>query len=315
MSTYPSSETKTEFSIDAATRIGHVSLTVANLDNEIAFYQQALGFVQHWREGNQAGMGTGGRELLRMVEQPNVKRYRRVTGLYHFAVLFPSQRELARAVARLFVLKYPNAPTDHIMTKTTYLDDLEGNGIELYAESPEDGMWSLKNGEYITHRTDGSLSDGREPLDLDALFSHLKEDDHLDVTVPPETRLGHMHLHVRDLHEAVDFYHGILGFDVMGVVDNFQMAFVSAGGYHHHIGLNTWQGAGAPPPPADAVGLRYFTVELANQKALDEVVARVDKAEIPSNQTENGLLLYDPSQNGVMLTLASASDSGKVATA
>jgi len=99
------------------------------------------------------------------------------------------------------------------------------------------------------------------------------------------------------------------------VVDNFQMAFVSAGGYHHHIGLNTWQGAGAPPPPADAVGLRYFTVELANQKALDEVVARVDKAEIPSNQTENGLLLYDPSQNGVMLTLASASDSGKVATA
>ncbi len=311
MNTLPESKTKTEFSIDARTKIGPTALTVASLDNEIAFYQQALGLVQHWREGNRAGIGTGGRELLRLTEQPNVKRYRRVTGLYHFAVLFPNQRELARAVARLFTLKYPNAPTDHIMTKSTYLDDLEGNGIELYAESPEDGAWSWKNGEYVTRRADGSLSDGREPLDLDKLFSQLEQDDQLDIAVPAETRLGHVHLHVRDLREAVDFYHGVLGFDVMGVAERFQMAFVSAGGYHHHIGLNTWQGAGAPPPPADAVGLRYFTVELANQKALEAVIARVDRAGISSNQTEDGLMLYDPSQNGVMLALASASDSGK----
>lgn len=303
--------TQTEFSIHPQTLIGYAALTVASLDNEIAFYQQTLGFVQHWRTGNQAGMGAGGADLIRLVEQPNVKRYRRVTGLYHFAVLFPDQRELARAVARLFVLKYPNAPTDHIMTKTTYLDDLEGNGIELYAESPEDGAWSLKDGQYITRRADGSLSDGREPLDLDKLFSHLEKNDRVDAAAPPETRLGHIHLHVRDLHEAVDFYHGVLGFDVMGVVDDFQMAFVSAGGYHHHIGLNTWQGAGAPPPPPDAVGLRYFTINLPDQKSLDEVIARVDGAGISSNQTENGLLFYDPSQNGVMLTLAPASDSRK----
>jgi catechol 2,3-dioxygenase len=114
--------------------------------------------------------------------------------------------------------------------------------------------------------------------------------------------MGHVHLHVRDLHEAVDFYHGVLGFDIMGVVDSMQMAFVSAGGYHHHIGLNTWQGEGAPPPPADALGLRYFAVELPNQSALDEVIARVDEAGIPANQSGDGLLLYDPSQNGVMLT-------------
>lgn len=295
-------ESKQDFSIHPKTTIGHVSLTVANLDNQIAFYQQALGFVQHWREGNSAGLGAGGADILRLTERPEVKRYRRVTGLYHFAVLFPNRRELARAVARLFVLKYPNAPTDHIMTKTTYLDDLEGNGIELYCESPEDGTWSLKDGRYITRRADGSLSDGREPLDLDELFSHLTENEKLDAPVPPETRIGHMHLHVRDLHAAVDFYHGVLGFDVMGVVDEFLMAFVSAGGYHHHIGLNTWQGEGAPPPPADAAGLRYFTVELPNQKALDEVVARVDKAGFPSNQTDDGLLVQDPSLNGVVLT-------------
>jgi catechol 2,3-dioxygenase len=303
--------TQTQFSIHPQTLIGHVSLTVANLDNQIAFYQQALGFQQHWRDGNRAGLGapfgnlaTGGADLLRLVEQPNVKRYRRVTGLYHFAVLFPNQRELARAVARLFVLKVPNSPTDHIMTKTTYLNDPEGNGIELYAESPEDGSFVIENDDFVTRRADGTLSDGREALDVDKLFSHLSEDDRIDASLPPETRVGHVHLHVRNVAEAVDFYHGIIGFDVQGMSSTFRAAFVSAGGYHHHLGINAWQGEGTPPPPADAVGLRHFTVELPNQKALDEVIARVDTAGLPSNVTEDGLLIQDPSQNGVMLKVS-----------
>jgi len=302
MNTLANSEAKTEFSIHPATRVGPVSLTVANLDNQITFYQQALGFKLHQREGSQATLGTGERDLLHLTEQPGFKRYRGVTGLYHFAVLFPNRRELARVMARLFVMKYLNYPTDHIMTKTTYLDDPEGNGIELYCESPEDGTWSMKSGEFITRRADGSLSDGREALDVKALFSHLKEDDKLDVPIPSETRIGHVHLHIRDIDEAVDFYHGIIGFDLMGKAKSMRAAFVSAGGYHHHVGLNTWQDEGAPPPPADAVGLRYFAVELPNQEALDQVIARVDEAGVPANQTEEGLLLYDPSQNGVMLT-------------
>jgi catechol 2,3-dioxygenase len=297
-------ETKTEFSIHPQTRIGHISLAVANLDNQIEFYTKALGFKLHWREGNKAGFGSGGADLLLLTEQPNLKKYRGVTGLYHVAYVFPNRHELALAVARLFAIKYPNSPTDHILTKTTYLDDLEGNGIELYCESPEDGTWTFKDGKFGSYRKDGSWSDGREALDLNELFSHIKEDDKLDVQVPPETRIGHVHLHVRDVDEAVDFYHGVIGFDVMGIAETFQAAFVSAGGYHHHIGLNTWQGHGALPPPPDAVGLRYFTIELPNQKAYDEVIARVDAAGIPSNQTEAGLLIQDPSQNGVILTVS-----------
>ena len=301
MNTLTNSEVKTKFSIHPATMMGHVSLTVANLENQLLFYQQVLGFKLHWREGNKAGLGAGGADLLRLTEEPDLKKYRGVTGLYHFAILFPSKHELARAMARLFELKYRNHPTDHIMTKTTYLDDPEGNGIELYAESPEDGSWTMKDGKYETRRADGSWSDGREPLDVQALFSLLTEDDRLDVPIPPETRVGHVHLHVRNVQEAVDFYHGVIGFDLMGIAKQFQMAFVSAGGYHHHLGLNTWQGEDAPPPPADAVGLRYFTVDLPDQKALDDVIARVDNAGIPSNKVEEGLLLYDPSQNGVVL--------------
>jgi len=307
MTSTPKDESKTVTSIHPATTVGPVSLTVANLENQLAFYQQALGFIVHSHDENEAVLGTGERELLRLVEKPNLKKYRGVTGLYHFAILFPNRRELAIAMARLFALKIPNSPTDHIMTKTTYLDDLEGNGIELYCESPEDGTWTMDNGKFETYRTDGSWSNGREALDVDALFSHLKDDDKLDNPIPKETRMGHVHLHVRNVDEAMAFYHGIIGFDIMGAAKEFQMGFVSAGGYHHHIGLNTWQGEGAPPPPEDAVGLRYFTVELPNQKAFAEVIARVDEAGIPSNQTEAGLLLQDPSQNGVMLTIASSS--------
>ena len=304
MSLMTNPETKTEFSIHPKTLMGAISLTVANLENQMMFYQQAMGFKLHWREGNKAGLGAGGADLLLLTEEPNLKKYRGVTGLYHVAYVFPNKRELAIAMARLFAIKYPNSPTDHIMTKTTYLDDLEGNGIELYCESPEDGTWKFANGKYESYRKDGSWSNGREALDVDELFSHLKEDDKLDVSIPPETRVGHVHLHVRDVAEAVDFYHGVLGFDVMGLAKEYQMGFVSAGGYHHHLGLNTWQGAGAPPPPVDAVGLRYFTIDLPDQKAYDEVVARVDAAGLPSNQTEAGLLLHDPSQNGVILRVA-----------
>jgi catechol 2,3-dioxygenase len=290
-----------KFSLHPATGVGPVSLTVANLENQILFYEKALGFKLHWREGQSAALGTGERELLRLTEEANLKKYRGVTGLYHFAVLFPNRRELAVAMARLFALKVRNSPTDHVMTKTTYLDDPEGNGIELYCESPEEGSWTLKDGKYETRWADGRWSDGREPLDVEALFKHLNDNDRVDAPIPPETKMGHVHLHVRDIPEALDFYHGVLGFDIMGHAKEFHMAFVSAGGYHHHIGLNTWQGEGAPPPPVDAVGLRHFTVDFPNQSALDEVVARVEKAGIPYNQTKDGLLLHDPSQNGVVL--------------
>jgi catechol 2,3-dioxygenase len=299
--------TKTEStSIHPATLPGYVHLTVVDLERQVGFYEKVIGLKLHWRKDASAGMGVGSQDLVRLTEVSGAKRARGTTGLYHLAILLPNRRELARAVARLFALKYRNYPTDHIMTKTTYLDDAEGNGIELYTESPEDGTWSLANGEYITRRADGSLSDGREPLDVEALFGYLMKDDRLDVGMPGETRIGHVHLHVRDIDEAVDFYHGVIGFDVMGIARPFRMAFVSAGGYHHHLGLNTWQGEGAPPPPENALGLRAFSIVLPDKAELENVVARVRKAGFKMEQTQDGILVRDPSMNGVIL--ASRSD-------
>ncbi len=295
---------KTEFRIHPATRPGHVHLTVADLDRQVEFYREVIGLKLHWREGAAAGLGAGNADLLRLTEVPGARRYRGTTGLYHFAILLPNRRALARAIGRLFTLRYPNYPTDHIMTKTTYLDDPEGNNIELYAESPEDGTMTIVNGIPEARRADGTLSDGREPLDVAALFRELTPDDRLAQRepMPPDTKIGHFHLYVADLDKSMHFYHEVLGFDNMGSARSFRMGMVSAGGYHHHIGLNTWVGEGAPPPPPDALGLRYFSFVLPNKAELEHVVERVQQAGIPIEQTEIDFLVRDPSQNNVVLT-------------
>lgn len=286
--------------IHPQTRPGYVHLKVANLDNQLAFYQQVLGLHLHWQEGDSIGLGAGGADLVRLTEIPNGRRYRGVTGIYHFAILFPNRRELARVISRLFALRWPNYPTDHIMTKTTYLDDPEGNNIELYCESPEDGIFEVRNGKIYSRHADGRLSDGREPLDLEALFSHLREGDCFDPPVPPETRMGHFHLYVANIDQTRRFYHDMLGFDDMGMARGFRMGMVSAGGYHHHIGFNTWQGEGAPPSPPNALGLMTISFVLPDNAALDQLLRRIEEIELPYNQTEEGILVTDPAGINVL---------------
>jgi len=283
------------------TRPAYVHLKVANLDNQLLFYQQVIGLELNWRHETSAGLGLNGRDLVRLTLLPGGKRYRGVTGIYHFAILFPNRRELARAIGRLFSLKWPNSPTDHVMTKTTYLADPEGNEIELYCESPEDGIFVFdERGDFHAQWADGRPSNGREPLDLDALFSHLEPDDRLDAPLPPETRIGHFHLYTSNLEKTRQFYHDLLGFDDMGTARDFRMGTVSAGGYHHHIGYNTWQGEGAPPPPQGALGLKHIAFMLPTPESWSHFQARVEAAEIPFNQTDEGILLTDPSQNAVL---------------
>lgn len=295
-------QTKTEFRIHPGTLPGHVHLTVADLDNQIKFYEQVIGLKLHWRKDQSAGLGVGNEDMLRLTEVRGARRFPNTTGMYHFAILLPNRRELARAIARLFALRHPNYPTDHIMTKTTYLDDPEGNNIELYTESPEDGAWTLENGDYVTRRADGTLSDGREPLDVEALLRQLTQDDRLDQPMPSNTRIGHYHLYVANLENSRRFYHEILGFDDMGAARSFRMGMVSAGRYHHHIGFNTWKGEGAPPAPANSLGLRYITFVLPSTADLDLLLEPIRQTGTPIEETENGWQVRDPSQNGIVFT-------------
>ena len=306
MMTQMNTTSKTQFRIDPRTRPGHVHLTVAQLDRQLDFYQNVIGLQLHWRRGASAGLGVGREDMLRLTEVSGARRSRGTTGMYHFAILLPNRRELARAIARLYSLGVPNYPTDHIMTKTTYLDDPEGNNIELYTESPEDGTMSFVNGEAETRRADGSASDGREALDVEALFRQLLPDDSLDQGMPAETRIGHFHLYVADLDRSMHFYHDVLGFDEMGIARSFRMGMVSAGRYHHHIGFNTWVGEGAPPPAPGSLGMRYITFLLPNKSDLEQISERLRTEGIPTEQTEEGLKVEDPSQNSIILTDASS---------
>lgn len=291
-----------DFRLHPKTRPAAVALTVNNLSRLLDFYQKLLGLRLHRREGSLAVLGAGGPDLLYLYEERTAQRYRGVSGLYHFAVLLPDRRELARAIGRLLQARYPNAPTDHIMTKTTYLDDPEGNGIELYCESPEDGEFVVEGGRFYARRNDGTWSDGREPLDLRALFGHLRPGDDLAASMPPETRIGHVHLHVGNLDAAMRFYHEALGFDDKGLMRAFRMGMVSVDGYHHHIGFNTWQGEGAADAPADAAGLRWFALALPDEAAREAALANLRSHGAQPEPHELGWQTRDPSGNRVVLT-------------
>ena len=287
--------------IHPETRIGHVHLMVADLKLQIEFYQRVLGFQMHWSDGGQAGLGAGGTDLLRLTEDQSAVRMRGRTGLYHLAVLFPERRELARTVARLFQLDYPNYPTDHLMTETTYLDDPEGNGIELYTDTPERGSWSFEGDNFGAVDVNGNPHSGREPLDVEGLLRELGPDDRLDLPAPENTTIGHVHLHVADIGESNRFYHDLLGFEIQGVSAAMGASFVSAGGYHHHIGLNIWLGQGAPSPQEGSLGLHYFEILLPDMQELQRLSERLSKRGVSLESTVEGVLVHDPSLNGVLL--------------
>lgn len=240
--------------------IGQVSLTVRNLEQSTAFYRDVIGF-----ESTPEGLRPpGGRVLIELHEQPDaIPKPRRSTGLYHFAILVPSRAALGRSLRRLAEKRWPvSGAADHLVSEALYLSDPDGLGIEIYRDRPRDTWRTSPTGE---------LAMGTDPLDLQAVHDEPGADSPWS-GLESGTVMGHVHLHVPHLDAAETFYCGRLGFDPM--LRGYPGAlFVAAGGYHHHLGLNTWVGVGAPPPPANAVGLRSFTIEssaVQPQNILDE---------------------------------------------
>ena len=176
------------------------------------------------------------------------------------------------------------------MSEALYLSDPEGNGIEIYRDRPRE-QWQYR---------DGAIQMSTEPLDLDGVLGELSRED-AGAGMPAGTRMGHVHLNVADLTAAETFYSGALGFDV--TVRGYPGAlFVSAGGYHHHIGLNTWTGEGAPPPPPLSRGLRWFEIRLPGEAQLDAEEDRLRAAGFEPERVDGGVSVNDPSGNGVLLT-------------
>ncbi len=271
-----------------ATRIGYVHLRVRDLERSLAFYLDVLGFKlvsggAHTATLSATGRGPGLIVLTARKDAP--ARPPRSTGLYHFAIRVPSRRALALMIRHLEEMPWPvQGYADHDVSEAVYLGDPDGIGIEVYADRPRD-EWPLRNGqvEMVT-----------EPLELDRLMRELDtwpgEWEGLD----PATDIGHIHLRAASLEAAEEFYHGVLGFDVMQR-DLVGALFFAAGGYHHHIGVNTWSSLGAPRPPADAVGLISFGVLVPDQDTLRAVTTRLGAAGSPLwNQDDGSVRAADP---------------------
>jgi catechol 2,3-dioxygenase len=227
------------------TTVGAVHLTVADLPRSLAYYREAIGLdVLEERDGR-ASLGAGGRELLHLVEEPGATPADGYTGLFHFALLVPERADLAgwlrHAIGDGVQL---TGASDHFVSEALYLRDPDHHGIEIYADRPRE-VW------------EGQASRiGTWPLDVEGLLAASPEPiAHL----PARTRMGHVHLRVADIDESVRFYRDVVGFDLIAQLGD-QAAFMSAGGYHHHLGLNTWESRGAPPAPEGTARLLRYTI-------------------------------------------------------
>lgn len=280
--------------IHPQTQIGLVSLTVSNLRRSLSFYTHNIGLKLLSQAEQSAVLGTAERPLLHLVEQPGAKHFPNTTGLYHFALLLPSRVELAKSLKHMVQTETPlGGFSDHSVSEAIYLADPDGNGIEIYRDRKR-SEWPMQNGR---------LQMNSLPLDLQGLLGELNGRTATWGGLPAGTKMGHIHLHIRDVDEAEAFYCDVLGFDrIMRYGPS--AGFISTGGYHHHIGLNTWAGRGAPPPPAGAIGLRHYQLLLPSPEALTAVQARLEAHGI-SFAAENGVLaLHDPSQNKIHLQIA-----------
>ena len=276
--------------LPATLRLGPVHLTVTDLDRSVEFYETSIGLRTHRRDGAEAVLGTGGDDVLVLVEQSDSRRAGRHAGLYHFALLHPSRLELARAAKRLIATSTPvSGASDHNISEAIYLPDPDGNGIELAADRPRETWGDL---------SDPTAIGGPMPLDMKDLLA-MAEEEEPQAEASPELKVGHLHLHVGDIDRALGFWRDGVGFEVMTRFPS--AAFIAAGGYHHHLGLNTWRGEGVPPQPDGVVGLRHWTIVLDDAADVAAVRERVAATGAELEERPGGFLARDPWGNAVAI--------------
>jgi catechol 2,3-dioxygenase len=274
--------------LPAETRMGPVELTVADLARSLDYYRTAIGLQVLEQADGRASLG-GDSELLVLDEVPGAQPAPRNTGLFHFALLVPERRELASWLAHALREQVPlTGASDHFVSEAIYLRDPDAHGIEIYADRPRD-VWENQVGRMTT-----------EPLDLENLLGELDDPQSAEFEgLPGGTVMGHVHLQVAEIPETVRFYRDVLGFDLM-VAIGAQAAFLAAGGYHHHLGANTWQSAGAPAPPEGALGLEHYELVMPDTGERDRLAANLGPDAEPL-ELEAGVRAIDPSGNRVLL--------------
>lgn len=265
-----------------------LSLNVTDLDRSIAYYEQIIGFRVLEKQERKAVLTADGKTPMLTLEQPEgvLPKEGRRTGMYHFALLLPSRADLAAFLRHIAKNRVRLGAADHHVSEAIYLADPDGNEIEVYRDRPS-AEWIWKDSE--VHMV-------TEPLDAEGI---LAESGAEWKGLPEETIIGHMHLHVADLAEAEKFYCEGLGFTV---VCHFPGAlFVSTGGYHHHIGLNIWNGVGAPPKSPNSAGMNWFTVVYPDEEARRQTLERLKVFGAEGIAVGEDVMVEDPSGIRILL--------------
>jgi len=266
-----------------AAHVGAVRLQVADLPRSLDYYQQVLGLSVLDRSLDTATLGTEGglRELVRLHAKPGIRSAPRggAFGLYHFAVLLPERAALGRFAAHLSRLNIRAGAADHLVSESLYLTDPDGLGIEVYADRPRE-TWKARGRE---------IAMAVDPLDVAGLIAEAGVVAW--ESAPSETIIGHMHLHVGDLNRSEAFYHSALGFDK--TLWSFSGAlFLAAGGYHHHLGTNTW--AAGPAAADDQARLLEWELVVPDANAAAEAAASLDRGGYAVADTGGGWVVSDP---------------------
>lgn len=294
-----------EFRLPEATQIGHVHLQVSDLPRALNFYKELVGFKEISRNRETAILSATGKfpAHILLSALPDAKpKPPHTTGLYHIAIRFPNRRELARVFHRLIENRWSfQGFADHLVSEALYLADPDNNGVELYTDRPSE-QWRWRN---------GAVEMATDPLDVENLLREVEKDSMPWEGVHPGTDIGHVHLHVSDLQKAEAFYHNVLGFDV--TQRSYPGAlFVSAGGYHHHLGLNIWAGKGAPSPSRPCgIGLLSFSISLPDLDTLQILKERLRAADFSVEERsasvgQSIILTRDQDGNGVEIMVVSA---------
>jgi catechol 2,3-dioxygenase len=275
-------------------RINTLHLLIKNLERSVAFYTNVIGMELLIRDEQSASLGVGETPLLVLREDATAHQVKGTSGLYHFAILVPERDDLSYALRRIAETQSPvQGFADHGVSEAIYLADPDGNGIEIYRDLPRDAWPRDASGE---------LKMVTDPLDVNGLLAAVDNAAPTNRILPPGTTIGHMHLHVRNIDEAVAFYRDALGFNLIQRYGP-SAAFLAAGDYHHHIGVNTWAGIGAPPKPEDAVGLQEFTIHLPVGSDLASISENLRKSAIPFDEENKTLAVSDPSGNKLRFSI------------
>ncbi|MFS0675190.1 VOC family protein [Ornithinibacillus sp. 179-J 7C1 HS] len=276
------------------TFVGEVNINVRDLQKSLDFYQRVFGFQIMQQTDRRVVLSPDGIRPILTLEQPDnvLPKQARTTGLYHFAILLPRRADLANFLKHLVETEGRHirlGASDHYVSEALYFDDPDGNGIEVASDKPA-ATWKW---------IDGTVDMATVALDANNL---LAESDKKWDGLPLDTVMGHIHLHVDDLEAAENFYVNGLGFDI---VTRYPGAlFASSGGYHHHIGLNVWNGVGAPRPKENSVGLNWFTLVLKDEDTRQKKIDRIRSVGGEVVTENNKVVIKDPSGNSIILQVS-----------